>query len=72
MTQVCQITITADDDYERGCVGFDFEDVVKNCWGFMVPWFTSRHGVRSGHIALNDGEVQIEWRYTETETVGTE
>lgn len=62
MSEVCTITITTTDHYDRD-FGFDMEDCVKNAWVRMVPWFTNRHGIRQGSMSLNDGAVQIEWRY---------
>jgi hypothetical protein len=47
---------------------FDPETIVKDTWGRLVPWFTERHGVRSGKIEIGDGEngghsVTFEWKY---------
>ena len=58
----CTITINIGENYDREW-GFELEDVVKNAWGCMVPFFTRRHHVRNGAINLEDGAVRIEWRY---------
>lgn len=63
MADVCTIRIEVEPDYERGCLGYSIEDVVKNSWGYLVPWFTARHGVHSGEIVLNDGEARVSWHY---------
>jgi hypothetical protein len=62
VSETCTITVTITEDYDR-CYGYDLENVVKNAWGSMVPFYTARHGVRRGSISLNEGVVTIEWSY---------
>ena len=65
MSERCTITITMHDDAREGQYQHSYseEDLVKHLWGYMVPWFTRRHGVENGKIALNGGSVEVEWRY---------
>jgi hypothetical protein len=47
---------------------FDPETIVKTAWTRLVPWFTERHGVRSGQLQIGDGEsdghnVTFKWTY---------
>lgn len=60
--EVCTIKIKVSDDYDRE-FGPELEDVVKNAWGYLTPWFTRRHGLRNGMISLERGAVTIEWTY---------
>lgn len=60
--EICTIRIILADDYDRE-FGPELEDVVKNAWGYMTPWFTRRHGIRNGSIRLQDDAVTIEWSY---------
>lgn len=64
--EMCTITIRVTNDYDRDW-GYDLEDVVKNAWGYMTPWFTRRHGVPNGKILLADEKVEISWSYTPDE-----
>lgn len=62
--EVCTIQITCEDRNDH----FREEDMVKQYWPYMLPFFTRRHGVNHGEIKLDDG-VSITWRY---ETAGGE
>lgn len=67
LKEKCTIEIQISDDYDRE-LGFELEDVVKNAWGHMVPWFTRRHGITNGVISLEDGAVTIKWLYEEDDS----
>ncbi len=58
----CDIRIVIRDDVESPW-NFDAENTVKQVWMNMIPWFTNRHGVRSGRVTMNDGHGSLEWRY---------
>lgn len=60
--ETCTIKITVEDKSDH----YHEEDVVKNIWPYMVPWFTRRHGVEHGEIRLGEG-VKIEWKYDTTD-----
>ena len=60
MTERCTIIITVDETL--GAPSFREEDIVKQAWQYMVPFFTKRHGVSAGKITLNDN-IHIEWKY---------
>lgn len=66
MTEKCIIEISISEDHDRE-LGYELEDVVKNAWGYMVPFFTRRHGVKNGEIKLCDGKVSISWEYIEAD-----
>jgi hypothetical protein len=57
--EVCTITVTIRDKLDH----FQEEDIVKNIWPYMTPWFTRRHGVSNGKITLSDGAVEVGWKY---------
>jgi hypothetical protein len=42
---------------------YDEETIVKNIWPGMYTFLTRRHGVSNGTISLQDGAVEIEWKY---------
>lgn len=58
MGETCTIKIRIEDELDN----YREEDIVKNVWPCMVPFFTRRHGVSSGKIQLNNG-VFIDWKY---------
>lgn len=64
--EVCTIKVVME-----GVVTSRTEDVVKNNWPYVLPWFTRRHGVDSGQIILDINEsygekarVTVHWEYT--------
>jgi len=65
--ETCTIVIRMEENFH--CESrFDPETIVKNVWGRLIPWFTERHGVRSGVMQVGDGEtgghsVTFEWKY---------
>lgn len=59
MTEICTIKITMRDKMDH----FHEEDIVKNLWPYMTPWFTRRHGVNDGKIILSGGAVEVDWKY---------
>lgn len=59
MTETCTIVITMRDKLDN----YHEEDIVKNLWPYLTPWFTRRHGVENGKIVLSDGAVEVDWRY---------
>lgn len=61
-TETCTIKITMRDFLDN----FREEDIVKQIWPYMAPWFTRRHGVNSGCITLEGGSVQVDWKYETT------
>ncbi len=62
MTETCTIIITMRDKLDN----YREEDIVKQYWPYLTPWFTRRHGVENGKIILADGGVEVSWKY-ETE-----
>ena len=65
--EICTVVIRMEENFECDS-RFDPESIVKNAWMRLVPWFTERHGVRSGKIEVGDGEsgghsVTFAWRY---------
>lgn len=67
--EICTITVCLSHDYNRE-LGFELEDAVKESWSRMVPWFTRRHGIKSGAIDLENGAVRITWRYEQENSDG--
>lgn len=67
MSEVCTIKITINEKPEHN---FSEEDIVKNLWGHMYPWFTRRHGVTKGQIILEDGAVIVDWLYETNDNDG--
>jgi hypothetical protein len=70
--ETCTIVIRMEENFDCDS-RFDPETIVKHAWARMVPWFTERHGIRSGELSVGDGEtgghrITIEWKY-ETEYV---
>jgi len=61
--EVCIIRVEMDEAI-RPHFAPELEDTVKQAWGYLTPWFTARHGVRSGEITLNGGAVRFSWEYT--------
>lgn len=65
--ETCTVTIRMEQNYD--CESrFDPENIVKDSWQRMVPWFTERHGIRAGTLTVGDGDtgghrVSIEWKY---------
>ncbi len=59
MTETCTIVVTMRDQLDS----YREEDIVKNLWGCLLPWFTRRHGVENGKIILSDGAVEVTWAY---------
>jgi hypothetical protein len=59
MAETCTIVITMRDWADLASE----EDIVKNIWPYLTPWFTRRHGVESGKIILSDGAIEVSWRY---------
>lgn len=59
MTETCTIVITMRDKLDN----YREEDIVKNLWPYLTPWFTRRNGVESGRIILSDGAVEVDWKY---------
>ena len=59
MTETCTIIITMRDKLDR----HREEDIVKNLWPYLTPWFTRRHGVENGRIVLSDGAIEVDWKY---------
>lgn len=57
--EICTIKITVRDKSDH----YREEDWVKDIWGYMVPFFTRRHGVNKAKIDLEDGAVIVEWEY---------
>jgi hypothetical protein len=65
--ETCTVIIRIEENFESNS-RFDPETIVKNTWTCLVPWFTERHGVRSGSSQIGDGEddghkVTFEWKY---------
>jgi hypothetical protein len=59
MTETCTIKITMRDKLDN----YREEDIVKQYWNCLIPWFTRRHGVETGKIILSDGAVEVDWKY---------
>ena len=39
------------------------EDIAKQCWPYLMPFLTRRHGIDKGELKLQDGAVTILWEY---------
>lgn len=63
MSETCTIVITMNDYLDN----YREEDIVKNLWGYLYPWFTRRQGVERGEVSLNDGAVKVSWEYRSTD-----
>jgi hypothetical protein len=63
LTETCTIKITMSDKLDH----FHEEDIVKDMWPYITPWFTARRGVRNGRIILEDGTIIIDWKYETNE-----
>lgn len=61
--EICTIRVIVREDHDRE-LGFSAEDVVKNAWMQMIPWFTNRRGISQGSISLESGLIVIEWAYS--------
>ena len=59
MAETCTIVVTMRDQLDN----YREEDIVKNLWGYLYPWFTRRHGVENGKVTLGDGAVEVTWAY---------
>lgn len=64
--ETCSIVVTMRDKLDH----HNEEDIVKNIWPYMTPWFTRRHGVESGKIILSDGAVEVSWKYETNDPMG--
>lgn len=65
--ETCTVTIRMEENFDCDS-RFDPESIVKNAWNMLIPWFTERHGVRTGTMQIGDGNegghsVTFEWRY---------
>lgn len=68
LTEICTIKITMRDKMDS----YREEDIVKDIWPYMTPWFTARRGIRTGKIILQEGAIEIEWKYETNEPKGGE
>jgi hypothetical protein len=64
VTETCTIVVTMRDKLDN----YREEDIVKEMWPYVTPWFTRRRGIDKGKIILSDGAVEIDWEYRSTYT----